>query len=183
MKKTEKKPIIIGIIGIIIILIGSTYAYYKWTSTNNMDFSVTINGSTVTFNGNSALVGTNLIPVATKTEGLRKDIFVKASREGSTMSLNLELTTLPTGLIDSTFKYELVKVSGGTTTTKKSGNFSTYTSGNTITLLTDEPVSTTEEKYSLYLWIDGTAGVNDPKMQEQEFSFNLTATGKGAILG
>lgn len=195
MKNIKNGGLILGIIGALVILAGGTYAYYKWSSTTNIDVSITVNGSVVTFNGNAALVGNDLIPVASKDEGLRKDITVKATKTGSTMSLFLDLTTMPAGLKDSTFKYELVKNSGSTVTTKKSGNFGAYnassnangisyaSSGVTqITLLTDEPVATTEEKYSLYLWIDGESGDNSSAMQNQTFSFNLSATGKGAIL-
>lgn len=195
MKNIKNGGLILGIIGALVILAGGTYAYYKWSSTTNIDVSITVNGSVVTFNGDAALVGNDLIPVASKDEGLRKDITVKATKTGSTMSLFLDLTTMPAGLKDSTFKYELVKNSGSTVTTKKSGNFGAYnassnangisyaSSGTTqITLLTDEPVATTEEKYSLYLWIDGESGDNSSAMQNQTFSFNLSATGKGAIL-
>lgn len=195
MKNVKNGGLILGIIGALVILAGGTYAYYKWSSTTNINVSITVNGSVVTFNGNAALVGNDLIPVASKDEGLRKDITVKATKTGSTMSLFLDLTTMPAGLKDSTFKYELVKNSGSTVTTKKSGNFGAYnassnangisyaSSGTTqITLLTDEPVATTEEKYSLYLWIDGESGDNSSAMQNQTFSFNLSATGKGAIL-
>lgn len=195
MKNVKNGGLILGIIGALVILAGGTYAYYKWSSTTNIDVSITVNGSVVTFNGDAALVGNDLIPVASKDEGLRKDITVKATQTGSTMSLFLDLTTMPAGLKDSTFKYELVKNSGSTVTTKKSGNFGAYnassnangisyaSSGTTqITLLTDEPVATTEEKYSLYLWIDGESGDNSSAMQNQTFSFNLSATGKGALL-
>lgn len=195
MKNVKNGGLILGIIGALVILAGGTYAYYKWSSTTNIDVSITVNGSVVTFNGDAALVGNDLIPVASKDEGLRKDITVKATQTGSTMSLFLDLTTMPAGLKDSTFKYELVKNSGSTVTTKKSGNFGAYnassnangisyaSSGVTqITLLTDEPVATTEEKYSLYLWIDGESGDNSSAMQNQTFSFNLSATGKGALL-
>ena len=195
MKNVKNGGLILGIIGALVILAGGTYAYYRWSSTTNIDVSITVNGSVVTFNGNAALVGNDLIPVASKNEGLRKDITVKATKTGSTMSLFLDLTTMPAGLKDSTFKYELVKTSGSTVTTKKSGNFGAYnassnangisyaSSGVTqITLLTDEPVATTEEKYSLYLWIDGESGDNSSAMQNQTFSFNLSATGKGALL-
>ena len=188
MKNIKNGGLILGIIGALVILAGGTYAYYRWSSTTNIDVSITVNGSVVTFNGNAALVGNDLIPVASKDEGLRKDITVKATQTGSTMSLFLDLTTMPAGLKDS-------KNSGSTVTTKKSGNFGAYnassnangisyaSSGVTqITLLTDEPVATTEEKYSLYLWIDGESGDNSSAMQNQKFSFNLSATGKGAIL-
>ena len=49
----NNKGLIIGIIGLFILMIGGTYAYYKWNSTSNINISVGIEGSTVTFNRGS----------------------------------------------------------------------------------------------------------------------------------
>ena len=81
----NNKGLIIGMIGLIILMIGGTYAYYKWSSTSNINISVGIEGSTVTFNGGSNITGV-LIPTSSKEEGIKKDITVIASEEGSTMS-------------------------------------------------------------------------------------------------
>ena len=45
----NNKGLIIGIIGLIIVMIGGTYAYYRWNSTSNINVSVKISGNTVTF--------------------------------------------------------------------------------------------------------------------------------------
>ena len=93
----NNKGLIIGIIGLIIVMIGGTYAYYKWNSTSNINISVGIEGSTVTFNGGSNVTGV-LIPTSSKEEGIKKDITVIASEAGSTMSLYMDLTTMPSEL-------------------------------------------------------------------------------------
>ena len=187
----NNKGLIIGIIGLIIVMIGGTYAYYRWNSTSNINVSVKISGNTVTFVGGSNVTGT-LTPVDSKEEGIKKDITVKANEAGSTMSLYMELTTMPSELKEESFVYELYY---NDTTLVKKGNFKAYnassnasgityaTSGvTTLTLFTDRNVNTTTDKYTLYLWFNGKDFTNPDTMQNKTLSFNLYATGKNATL-
>ena len=109
----NNKGLIIGIIGLIIVMIGGTYAYYRWNSTSNINVSVKISGNTVTFVGGSNVTGT-LTPVDSKEEGIKKDITVKASEAGSTMSLYMELTTMPNELKEESTirKFRIVQKEG-----------------------------------------------------------------------
>ena len=187
----NNKGLIIGIIGLIIVMIGGTYAYYRWNSTSNINVSVKISGNTVTFVGGSNVTGT-LTPVDSKEEGIKKDITVKANEAGSTMSLYMELTTMPSELKEESFVYELYY---NDTTLVKKGNFKadnansnasgiTYASSGvtTLTLFTDRNVNTTTDKYTLYLWFNGKDFTNPNTMQNKTLSFNLYATGKNATL-
>ena len=187
----NNKGLIIGIIGLIIVMIGGTYAYYRWNSTSNINVSVKISGNTVTFVGGSNVTGT-LTPVDSKEEGIKKDITVKANEAGSTMSLYMELTTMPSELKEESFVYELYY---NDTTLVKKGNFKadnansnasgiTYASSGvtTLTLFTDRNVNTTTDKYTLYLWFNGKDFTNPDTMQNKTLSFNLYATGKNATL-
>ena len=187
----NNKGLIIGIIGLIIVMIGGTYAYYKWNSTSNINISVGIEGSTVTFNGGSNVTGV-LIPTSSKEEGIKKDITVKANEAGSTMSLYMDLTTMPNELKEESFVYELYY---NDTTLVKKGNFKAYNASSnasgityassgvtTLTLFTDRNVNTTTDKYTLYLWFNGKDFTNPNTMQNKTLSFNLYATGKNATL-
>lgn len=187
----NNKGLIIGIIGLIIVMIGGTYAYYRWNSTSNINVSVKISGNTVTFVGGSNVTGT-LTPVDSKEEGIKKDITVKASEAGSTMSLYMELTTMPSELKEESFVYELYY---NDTTLVKKGNFKAYNASSnasgityassgvtTLTLFTDRVVNTTTDKYTLYLWFNGKDFTNPNTMQNKTLSFNLYATGKNATL-
>ena len=187
----NNKGLIIGIIGLIIVMIGGTYAYYRWNSTSNINVSVKISGNTVTFVGGSNVTGT-LTPVDSKEEGIKKDITVKASEAGSTMSLYMELTTMPSELKEESFVYELYY---NDTTLVKKGNFKAYNASSnasgityassgvtTLTLFTDRVVNTTTDKYTLYLWFNGKDFTNPDTMQNKTLSFNLYATGKNATL-
>ena len=187
----NNKGLIIGIIGLIIVMIGGTYAYYRWNSTSNINVSVKISGNTVTFVGGSNVTGT-LTPVDSKEEGIKKDITVKASEAGSTMSLYMELTTMPSELKEESFVYELYY---NDTTLVKKGKFKAYNASSnasgityassgvtTLTLFTDKVVNTTTDKYTLYLWFNGKDFTNPNTMQNKTLSFNLYATGKNATL-
>ena len=187
----NNKGLIIGIIGLIIVMIGGTYAYYRWNSTSNINVSVKISGNTVTFVGGSNVTGT-LTPVDSKEEGIKKDITVKASEAGSTMSLYMELTTMPSELKEESFVYELYY---NDTTLVKKGNFKAYNASSnasgityassgttTLTLFTDRNVNTTTDKYTLYLWFNGKDFTNPDTMQNKTLSFDLYATGKNATL-
>ena len=187
----NNKGLIIGIIGLIIVMIGGTYAYYRWNSTSNINVSVKISGNTVTFVGGSNVTGT-LTPVDSKEEGIKKDITVKANEAGSTMSLYMELTTMPNELKEESFVYELYY---NDTTLVKKGNFKAYNASSnasgityassgvtTLALFTDRNVNTTTDKYTLYLWFNGKDFTNPDTMQNKTLSFNLYATGKNATL-
>ena len=187
----NNKGLIIGIIGLIIVMIGGTYAYYRWNSTSNINVSVKISGNTVTFVGGSNVTGT-LTPVDSKEEGIKKDITVKASEAGSTMSLYMELTTMPNELKEESFVYELYY---NDSTLVKKGNFKAYNASSnasgityassgvtTLTLFTDRNVNTTTDKYTLYLWFNGKDYTNPNTMQSKKLSFDLYATGENAVL-
>ena len=187
----NNKGLIIGIIGLIIVMIGGTYAYYRWNSTSNINVSVKISGNTVTFVGGSNVTGT-LTPVDSKEEGIKKDITVKASEAGSTMSLYMDLTTMPNELKEESFVYELYY---NDTTLVKKGNFKAYNASSnasgityassgvtTLTLFTDRNVNTTTDKYTLYLWFNGKDFTNPNTMQNKTLSFDLYATVKNATL-
>lgn len=200
----DKKGIIAGIVLLIVVIIGSTYAYYKWSSTANIDIDVSIEGSTVTFVGGTDVTGT-LIPSASKEDavsnnrGIKKEVTVVADALGSTMSLYLDLDKIPDGVKDKSFKYEVYyKANGATTETLvSSGNFAAYdatnnstgvtyaTSGTTtVDLFLDRDVNTTTDTYILYLWFDGTMD-NPTSMQNHttsDLSFSLHASGTGATL-
>ena len=187
----NNKGLIIGIMGLIIVMIGGTYAYYRWNSTSNINVSVKISGNTVTFVGGSNVTGT-LAPVDSKEKGIKKDITVKASEAGSTMSLYMDLTTMPNELKEKSFVYELYY---NDSTLVKKGNFKAYNASSnasgityassgvtTLTLFTDRNVNTTTDKYTLYLWFNGKDFTNPNTMQNKTLSFNLYATGKNATL-
>ena len=175
-----KLYMIIGISSLVL-SIGTTFAYYIWKSSTNAIVNLNVCTPTVTFAGGSTINGVDMIPVLTKEEGTIKDIEVKKNstcNRDVTMNLYLELTTFPTELSDSSFKYELYKNSE--TMAIASGNFANKKEGDTITLLSNQILNTSKDTYTLYIYIDGNVD-NPGTMAGKNFLFKLWGSGEGAI--
>ena len=175
-----KLYMILGII-VLVLSVSSSFAYYIWKSTSNALVNLNVCTPTITFAGGSTINGVDMIPVLTKEEGTIKDIEVKKNstcNRDVTMNLYLELTTFPTELSDSSFKYELYKNSE--TMAIASGNFSNKKEGDTITLLSNQILNTSKDTYTLYIYIDGNVD-NPSTMAGKNFLFKLWGSGEGAI--
>ena len=175
-----KLYMILGIV-VLVLSVGSSFAYYIWKSTSNALVSLNVCTPTITFAGGSTINGVDMIPVLTKEEGTIKDIEVKKNstcNKDVTMNLYLELTTFPTELAESSFVYELYKNSE--TMAIASGNFSNKEQGNTITLLSNQILNTSKDTYTLYIYIDGNVD-NPSTMAGKNFLFKLWGSGEGAI--
>ena len=175
-----KLYMILGII-VLVLSVGSSFAYYIWKSTSNALVSLNVCTPTITFAGGSTINGVDIVPVLTKEEGTIKDIEVKKNstcNRDVTMNLYLELTTFPTELADTSFVYELYKNNGSTPIA--SGNFSNREQGNTITLLSNQILNTSKDTYTLYIYIDGNVD-NPGTMAGKDFLFKLWGAGEGAI--
>ena len=188
----NNKKFVIGVILLFVLMLGGTYAYYKWTSSNNMDFEVEIKGGTVIFEGGKDING-ELIPTSKKEEGIIKDITVKGNTEGATINLYMDLTTMSDNLKEESFKYEVYYNDNALVS---SGNFGVYNSSSNpnginyntngitkLTLFTGRDISVnTTDKYTLYLWFNGKDYDNPDTMQNNNILFELYATGENAIL-
>ena len=175
-----KLYMILGII-VLVLSVGSSFAYYIWKSTSNALVNLNVCTPTITFAGGSTINGVDMIPVLTKEEGTIKDIEVKKNstcNRDVTMNLYLELTTFPTELAESSFVYELYKNSE--TMAIASGNFSNKEQGDTITLLSNQILNTSKDTYTLYIYIDGNVD-NPGTMAGKNFLFKLWGAGEGAI--
>ena len=175
-----KLYMILGII-VLVLSVGSSFAYYIWKSTSNALVNLNVCTPTITFAGGSTINGVDMIPVLTKEEGTIKDIEVKKNstcNRDVTMNLYLELTTFPTELAESSFVYELYKNSS--TTSIASGNFANKKEGDTITLLSNQILNTSKDTYTLYIYIDGNVD-NPGTMAGKNFLFKLWGSGEGAI--
>ena len=175
-----KLYMILGII-VLVLSVGSSFAYYIWKSTSNALVNLNVCTPTITFAGGSTINGVDMIPVLTKEEGTIKDIEVKKNstcNRDVTMNLYLELTTFPTELAESSFVYELYKNSE--TMAIASGNFSNKEEGDTITLLSNQILNTSKDTYTLYIYIDGNVD-NPGTMAGKNFLFKLWGSGEGAI--
>ena len=179
----KKKNIILLIIAIVMfILVGSTMAYFGWSSSvENKDqlVDVTVAGGT----GSCDKLSDNnklLYPTSTREKGRILKVTTKqqmATNAFVTWNLvvnSINETTLTTsGLKHKSFKYELVNDTTGVS--YGTGNFENVSNGTSITLSTDKETLDYNKEYTfiLYLWIDGTIGNNPLDMANQPYNFDL----------
>ena len=173
-----KLYMIFGIVLLGLSITGSL-AYYIWSST-----TTSISGNLclpeIYFTGGATING-KLKPVSSKEEGLIKEIEVNlhktCNNDTAVMNLYLSLDLLPTALQENTFVYELYN---GNNERISSGNFSDKREGDTITLASNEIVTSNVSIYTLYIYIDGNRD-NPITMSNNNFRFNIYGEGTGAI--
>ena len=173
-----KLYMIFGIVLLGLSITGSL-AYYIWSST-----TTSISGNLclpeIYFTGGATING-KLKPVSSKEEGLIKEIEVNlhktCNNDTAVMNLYLSLDLLPVALQENTFVYELYN---GNNERISSGNFSDKREGDTITLASNEIVTSNVSIYTLYIYIDGNRD-NPITMTNQNFRFNIYGEGTGAI--
>ena len=169
-----KKKVIIGsILVLFAIILGSTLAWWTWASSNEQQTNVvvTVEGATVSYEDGEDITNNNLIPTSTKEKGISKQITMSST---SLVYLNLDMTivSLDAGLKDASFKYGLYNSEG---TPVVEGNFASSNQNDVINLLKNVEVSSTQQTYTLYIWIDGNMP-NPNTMYNQNFEFRLNAS-------
>ena len=169
----EKKHIIIGSILVIgAIMVGSTLAWWTWSTSSNeqTNIVVTIGGTTISYEDGDDITNNNLIPTSTKEKGISKNITVSSTGQVY-LDLNMAVVTLDDALKDASFKYEIYNGSDLVT----GGNFANSNVGDNIVLLSGVEVTSSPTTYTLYIWIDGNMS-NPNTMYNQNFEFRLNAS-------
>ena len=168
----KKKHVIVGCLLVIgAIMVGSSLAWWTWTTSSNEQTNVivTVGGITIDYEDGENITNNNLIPTSTKEKGISKDITVSSTGQVY-LDLNMEVVTLDDGLKDASFKYEIYNDNE----LIKGGNFANSNVGDNIELLGGITVTSTPTTYTLYIWIDGNMP-NPNTMYNQNFEFRLNA--------
>ncbi len=173
--KNKKNFLILGLS--FLFLFGSaTYALYQWSSTDAQKTSVdvTVGDLTINYEAGADVTATNLLPTTNRDasgKSIKKDITVSNSTDiNANLTMYLDVTSIATELKHSSFKWEVMQGS----TSVGSGNFSGVSAGDSITIINKKPISSTDVKYTLYVWIDGSVA-NPTNMANKTFSFTLRA--------
>ena len=191
----KKIKIIIGIVFTLIILVlGGTYAWYIWNTSEEEETKIVteVGIVRVIYDAGANMLGQSLKPVSDKGSGIKKAITIKTNKStANKMSFNLylDIISLNEGLKEESFRYAIYN---GTTLVKE-GNFSQeYLDSNLVTceknstshivLLEGQTITTTQLTYNLYIWIDGVNYTNPNTMQDQSFNFMLHADGENAVI-
>ena len=193
----DKKKKIIGVLitlTIIFTVMGSTFAYLSWSSSEEQKTQVTFTkeaGYSCSANGGGNITEGDVVIAPTDcTTGkhvIKREITVNTTITDINMPIYMDLwlnvNSMGTGLSNSNnFKYSLTTsstncetdvVSTGTFTGKTAGDKVTILSGNTYT-------STTTETYYLYIWLDKEETSSDT--MNQSFSLSLGGSCSNRLL-
>ena len=189
----DKKKKIIGVLitlTIIFTVMGSTFAYLSWSSseeqktqvtfTKEAGFSCSVNGGGNIAEGDVILMPT-VVNDSTTSYYIKRTITVNPTITDSLlpvyMDLWLDINSLGTGLSNSlNFKYALTTSSTSPTTgVVSSGNFNGKITGDKINLLTSkEYTATTTDTYYLWIWLD--AEETSSETMNQSFSLSLNGS-------
>ncbi|MBR7041914.1 MAG: hypothetical protein IKI04_00265, partial [Bacilli bacterium] len=166
-------------IGIIMVVIGSTFAYWNWQSTSaqktNVTFTTGANFS-CSADGGGNITNTNyFVPTdcTNSTYAIKRTITTSITNTGSNsvyMDMWLTINSIGTGLSSSNnFKYALTTSSSSCTTgVLAQGNFNGKVANDKIQLLDDVSSAGT---YYLYVWLD--AAETSPSTMNQSVSLSL----------
>ena len=187
MDKKKKVMVVLITLTIIFTIIGSTFAYLSWSSseeqktnvtfTKGEGFSCSVNGGGNITTGDVILMPT-VVNDSTTSYYIKRTITVNPTITDSLlpiyMDLWLDINSLGTGLSNSlNLKYALTTSSTSPTTgVVSSGNFNGKITGDKINLLTSkEYTATTTDTYYLWIWLDAAETSSDT--MNQSFSLSL----------
>ena len=187
----DKKKKIVGVLitlTIIFTVMGSTFAYLSWSSseeqktnvtfTKGEGFSCSVNGGGNITTGEVILMPT-VVNDSTTSYYIKRTITVNPTITDSLlpiyMDLWLDINSLGTGLSNSlNLKYALTTSSTSPTTgVVSSGNFNGKIAGDKVNLLTSkEYTATATETYYLWIWLDAEETSSDTMNQSFSLSLN-----------
>ena len=188
MNKKKKVMGVLFTLTIIFTIIGSTFAYLSWSSSEEQKTNVTftkgegficsVNGGGNITTGEVILMPT-VVNDSTTSYYIKRTITVNPTITDSLlliyMDLWLDINSLGTGLSNSlNFKYALTTSSTSPTTgVVSSGNFNGKIAGDKVNLLTSkEYTATTTDTYYLWIWLDAEETSSDTMNQSFSLSLN-----------
>ncbi len=153
---------------IFLIIIGVTYAWFTWTSTDNTNITMQIGEyTTVTYTGGNAINVNNLAPVYNYTDGESTTFTLTNNNTDVTKefkySVYLDITSISNELKSTSLKYVLLD---GSNNIVDQGNFSTASNGSTLTITENKSLPNGNSSYTFLLYIDGNQSNNSNMMNK-----------------
>ena len=180
---------IIGIIAFVILLIGATYALYKWSSgeEDKTNFNLTVTsqeiapyivynpGTPILSSDNSVLqVGSNYTDGINSTiefwkNGTTRSIFGQISLEILKIGNNIKQT--------DTLKWALTtyNINNSTEVLLEEGTFNGRNKGDIFPIYTNFDLNNYQTFYKVYLWIDGDAIDNNKMISNEVISIEISS--------
>ncbi len=174
-KDKNKRTIFLTLIfSFILILIGTTYAYFSWQSTNNPLVNITVEDiGDVIFKGGNDINITNIGPVLDYNDGEITAFYIKKKMDNNLdININITPTILPDSLKDELFKVKLLSSTDNITYTEiKEDNFKDKETNIKFTLSTTE-LTNKLTYFKIIFYIDGNM-LNSNNMQGQSFEARI----------
>ena len=193
MKKNKKLIIPLLLVGILVLIIGSTYAWLIWVSseedktnitfTATGSFSCSATGVNTIDGSNVTLVPTDCTKVENIGHVIKKEISTVSKNNSGTdayMNMWLNVDGLGSYLANSdNFKYALTTTDNNCATDVVStGNFKDLATGGRVNILESKKITSTENNtYYLWIWLD-KAETTPPEVDETTRSFSLSLGGE-----
>ena len=165
-KSIKKKIIVIGIVTLVILLLASTLALYKWVnpSNQNIDVALSLNGldAYIRYNKGTDVLTGNLEPSSDYTNGISTEIELWKDPSAASKTLYghiyLDVTTIGTNLANEPALKWAITSNGELL---NEGDFVGKAQGNSIGLKLNIPLSTTKQLYKVYIWLDKSMNINE----------------------
>ena len=156
-KIIENKQIIMLVLSILLIIIGATYAWFTWVSTDNTNLNLTIGEiAEIVYTNGDTISATNIGPVLDINDGEATSFSFKKRVSGLLKTyIYITPTTLPDELKEESFKIALLKSSDGASYTKVIETSMIDKSLDTEFLLGTDVSELNITYYKVVIYIDG----------------------------
>ena len=156
-KIIENKQIIMLVLSILLIIIGATYAWFTWVSTDNTNLNLTIGEiAEIVYTNGDTISATNMGPVLDINDGEATSFsFKKRASEPLKTYIYITPTTLPDELKEESFKIALLKSSDGASYTKVIETSTVDKTLDTEFLLGTDVSELSITYYKVVIYIDG----------------------------
>lgn len=165
MIKNKKMLLVLLIISILGLVLGTTYSWLTWTSTNDSVMNITI-GNIVNYEYkvNNEINTNDLAPVLDYKDGEVLEFSLnKYNIDNTKVNIYLYINQIDNELKDNSFKYVLEKDK----VVISEGTFVNVNNNEKIYILDKEDVGIEKNNYKLYVYIDGSEENNNNMMNKK----------------
>lgn len=185
--KGNRIKIVLLTITLILVVIGITTALFKWSTTTKTSVVVNTNGydNYITYTKGVDTTNTSLEPVTTFSEGMHSTISIYKKTTATNIPLYahfyLDINEIGTNIsADNGLKWAITKGDETSTNILASGTFKGSTTTSPITLKLNEVLGTTEQKYTVWIYLIEEDITNEDIVGENlKTTVRVEVTGKG----
>lgn len=181
MKKfIDNSVAIVSVLTIMLITFGATFAWYTSTRESTNEDLIKSGKLDIVYDKGEDVEG-ELIPSSSKDVGIKTSVTIRKTETSvnglATMSLVID--TLPLELRSDALNWEVYR--NGETSPYKTGNFANVDEGDTINIVEDYELTTSDTVFTLYIWLDGTKAGNEVMGKSFEGHLTASAYSKGKL--